>query len=1001
MSYVVFPSPDENGAPRLVLDHNGAPIPINGVQVPTAELWAAYYEPLVNSGALSTQDPYGTGLPPSVLAVAGPVLAVDTDAILAAMRGPYDRAQARTTGAVVPNAGDGDTWNWSETYPGPYDADHIGPELPGAWIRDTSSGLGTLAGDTDGPSASNTLQRIRSVPLAAGTPAAGKRLRVSPAAGTTATCTATFAASPGTSIPTNSVLKNDADPENTKFFLLTAGGSESGGSITVTFRGDGTDGNIASGATIKLCVPITGVTTAGVVGAPGIVGLTDAWVPYDTTQARHHLAYKKFNGDARPGVFAGFGSSAPSGHSWGMQAALNDLRPGDTFDFGPAGYTFNEQLYFDKNLSSQYTQVRFIGAGSSTDSRTVLLSHINDPTKALFRLASDRCYFQGIRFQCQSGALASLMDLGPMQVGQTITGNFNRFDGCSWYYVAGACPFGFSFAHIAPQAPQLENATFDRCAWNGFHDYAVYAADSGQPYTMNFNSCTFFGRAGLGGWAARLNRYSLHALFNGCDFQALEGWVWLGSAGPCATIINPQSETCKKIAVVEGSIPNMLTIINGRINPGYFTTFASLGPIGYPVSNGYYIEARSGGSVSLVDTRISLVSGEQPGARILLESGELTTVGNVVLPCRDAFKVQSGTPRVSISPNTTYTGVGGVLEPVDYLPRGGALNDLTEVAFYDDVASQRVPWGHPENSPSTVAMRFDIQTLDGSPADGAYRAELTDSTATDFEVTLAAAPGTAGSGDGVLVRCSPYRAKLRYASPADVGTLFADWDSRYDVTHSDVAGVERASLWEDQVSGKVLSNATAATRWRYEASKAELNGLPTVYEDASGLFLSSNLTAADWAFLNNPAEAWTLAVVSYNVASANASMGTTDGPTRGMQCFPTYPSLFWWQGSTSDTVYYDGETPTKRWMCAVHVGGGIVRLATSQNRVWGYQGGAAPDGVLVVDMTAGNPAFPLRLRSFVDGCHLARILIWKSALSRLEWEGVLNGSLNKVYGGFP
>lgn len=73
----------------------------------------------------------------------GDVLAVPTDAALALLRGPSDGAQARTTGATVINAGDGDTWNWDDDYSSAADADHLKPGPgDGAWVRDTSNGSG-------------------------------------------------------------------------------------------------------------------------------------------------------------------------------------------------------------------------------------------------------------------------------------------------------------------------------------------------------------------------------------------------------------------------------------------------------------------------------------------------------------------------------------------------------------------------------------------------------------------------------------------------------------------------------------------------------------------------------------------------------------------------------------------------------------------------------------------------------------------------------------------
>lgn len=77
--------------------------------------------------------------------------------------------------------------------------------------------------------------------------------------------TATFAGVDGTALPTNTSLR----AADGALWTVTAGGTVSGGSVTVTARADvaGTAGNLAPGAALTIVSPIAGITSAGTVTA--------------------------------------------------------------------------------------------------------------------------------------------------------------------------------------------------------------------------------------------------------------------------------------------------------------------------------------------------------------------------------------------------------------------------------------------------------------------------------------------------------------------------------------------------------------------------------------------------------------------------------------------------------------------------------------------------------------------------------------------------------------
>lgn len=245
----------------------------------------------------------------------GSMLGIDTDAVLATMRGSRNGAQARTTGATVVNAGDGDTWNWDEDFAGPYDADNIGPGLPGGWVRDTSSGSSTLAGDTTGPSAGNTVVKIRGIGVAATAPtlvnnvlvydgsnytpapspggtaagdvtgpigtnvlarmkgvavsataaASGQYIRDSSTAGTLATGQVQFPAIAGTLSTSTDFIRLSSDVN--RQWSISAVSAISGGLITATVSGEGIPGNASAATAMRLVNPPA--ATGGVISFAG------------------------------------------------------------------------------------------------------------------------------------------------------------------------------------------------------------------------------------------------------------------------------------------------------------------------------------------------------------------------------------------------------------------------------------------------------------------------------------------------------------------------------------------------------------------------------------------------------------------------------------------------------------------------------------------------------------------------------------------------------------
>jgi hypothetical protein len=127
---------------QTVLDENGDVVPVNGISIAAMD---AYYSNLKNLGLLLDYDPLDGPTPPTTIGQTQPVLAVDTDAILGGLVGYRNAAQARTSGATVTNAGDGDTWNWSISSTATPGADVLAPDVgvAGRWLRDTTSGLPT------------------------------------------------------------------------------------------------------------------------------------------------------------------------------------------------------------------------------------------------------------------------------------------------------------------------------------------------------------------------------------------------------------------------------------------------------------------------------------------------------------------------------------------------------------------------------------------------------------------------------------------------------------------------------------------------------------------------------------------------------------------------------------------------------------------------------------------------------------------------------------------
>jgi hypothetical protein len=107
----VYPALNEDGSSRSVPKHDGSgDVPAIGYTITNAVVYGDYYQPLLVSGDLLTADPLNGGTSPSVMGTARWVLSVDTDAILGASAGPWPWAQARTAGATVAGALDGDTW---------------------------------------------------------------------------------------------------------------------------------------------------------------------------------------------------------------------------------------------------------------------------------------------------------------------------------------------------------------------------------------------------------------------------------------------------------------------------------------------------------------------------------------------------------------------------------------------------------------------------------------------------------------------------------------------------------------------------------------------------------------------------------------------------------------------------------------------------------------------------------------------------------------------------
>jgi hypothetical protein len=251
----VWPALDEDGVSLTVPDINGTPVPVNGLAVNSNE-YNSYYSNLVFGGRLLTRDPLNSGDSPSTVYNAGAVQAIDAYTELDALRGLYDDAQAQTA--------DGYFWRWDSASTAGVavpDVDGDGVRAPdvgqaGRWLQHlpVGSGTSTLAGDTTGPSAGNTVQGIYTRPIASSAAAAtaGQSLRLSPAGGTIATCAASFTCTGVRTIASGQQCRNAAGT----FFEITTGGTESGGSIAVTITGEGSTGNIAAGSTLTLCTPI-------------------------------------------------------------------------------------------------------------------------------------------------------------------------------------------------------------------------------------------------------------------------------------------------------------------------------------------------------------------------------------------------------------------------------------------------------------------------------------------------------------------------------------------------------------------------------------------------------------------------------------------------------------------------------------------------------------------------------------------------------------------------
>ncbi|HEY3499315.1 MAG TPA: hypothetical protein VGK73_31720 [Polyangiaceae bacterium] len=1006
-----------------VLDHNGDVIPVNGVNV-TAELFASFYLSRKNAGLLLDYDPIGTGGVPNTLYSAGALDAVSSDAVLATIRGDLDGQQAKTN--------DNNFWKWvaaSTATPAAASSTGTGVLAPdvgtaGRWLQQlpTGSGTSTLAGDTTGPSGSNTLARMKGVALVSETAGSGKVDRVSGDAGTTGTVQAVFAATIGSglSIPVGAQVRH---PTNHYFYDVTVGGSESGGSITVTLSGSGTLANISAGATVTLAVPIFNglgsVTSAGTVSAPGISGLVDRWTAQDVTQPKKYQLVTLPNGDARKGIYPG----ATTDSRAGIQAAINQMVIGDSLEIGPgnngsAEYYVGDtpdatySLAVDRGRFSSLRGVTIFGNNAYADNSggcRILYMGAGGAGRTVFNVSTTRSTFSGFSLNVRPGFT------GPqslLRVNDIVGAPIQNFIDFERLYFSGQ---NATIAHLVelgdggPTTGNIENMQFLACRFDSPSQSCVRSYSSIQPYNTMFLRSQFIGAtagAGVYGTALWSSTVSSNYVFISCDIQQLESWFY-SQAETRVSFESTQSERCKKTVYMTGNFASVSISGATRFNP-FDINVASSGPVGFSANDQRIIDMPGNGMISVRNLNARGDGGNHPDARIFVGRGVSVSIRDSYWPSANVVQrdIISGTlPEGQTVIENVIADVSLAASPVNEYPTG-TQNSQGKVWLHGTATSVQVSLPNLEAaSGAEYAIELTEENSVGTPL--AWEPARVVTRSTDyFEIQVPTAPG---AGNARSWSWRSHRRTRTFDSPTDFSELYLWLRSDSGIT----PGATIPS-WTDQARGEVFN--FSGSQPAYTASSANLNSLPAVILTAGTTqAMQSAALESTYRFLHDGTISWTVIAVVYNSLSTSGDiMGYTIGTK--ISTSNTYGFSFVNDHSGTNrlhnriaapgsgssgvvTTYVPGKrmwfARRSPWVTSSGADGPALIRTSQPGQRWqdtSTFAGAAASG-------ACENTFRLQNQSTTQNLEIAEIIVIKRGIENVEAESFYQNYLQPRYGG--
>lgn len=731
---------------------------------------------------------------------------------------------------------------------------------------------------------------------------------------------------------------------------------------------------------------------SGTVLAPGITGLVNRHAAVDITPPKIISANRKFNGDTRTNVFGG---NTGVDSSVGINAILeNEATPGSSVVFDPVFYRLDRPIVLNQNVDTNQKGIALVSASEarafgSVSNSPVFFCVPNDAgAPAALWLACSRVLVRGIGFQMNGGTAFSMVEIGKYLDSDPTGGiNFNRFEKCFFYRAGGTCDFGLTVGGIRSPTVQLENCSVEDTVFQGFN-FGAYLTGNSQAYTTNFTRVSFYGGVTYGVGIRNSGISNSIACFQ-CDFQSMEQWV-VNVAQTCSVeIYSPQSEHCKRIATTSGP----LKIVGGRIASGAFTTATA----NFSALDQYYIDATD----SRVDLDNVSITNEntQPNCMVRLGPAANLHAKSCVLPGPEVF-LRSTTDTRSSGPWVTgcsYVGpVGtGSQERIAIPDFKGRMNSAGVKYFFPGETSKYVTFATKERDLNTK-VNLSVSTNSGAPAVGSSAAKAANVTQLGFDLELDVDP----SPGSLRVDWSVELGEKRITNPnqAMSAPLFAHWNDQ-GINLSGGA----VDNWVDRVSSKVL--LYSGTRPAYTASNANLNNFPTIDFTATAMVLNSTLGASSWEFLSNGTDGpgFTFFYIYYHAVAGthNLVFSTTDvATTRGLAMYVT-PVTLQLAISRGDGTFFSptrgSYTAGKRWLS-----GRFASNTTLDNEL---RGNLYPDWVAGAHsgLAAGTPKWPLKLQNqdAANAISVSEVIVYNGALSRADFEAVVNEYIVPRYSGFP